>query len=519
MKMKTFLLWTTAAFCLPHGGAGQEMLKTESRVPPTWTEVKPLLELVATQRVEYRADLGLAILRQAHSVIPEADAMVFMEDLFASAHTARYQTRFIYAARNRETSSEAIEANSLRIEAADALAIQSKVVEQMLKDSPEIAAQRFSEIHPIPQRATCADPTVQDLSSYYEALQTLSADPKVVAFNAEPRAQFLLDRFREAVTPEQIVPLLIVRSRIDSGPEDGQAELQFAAANLDRMTASGRELDALDTTLSRALQSLTTYAERRHLSLMNLALVYRSFLVRSATTPACGGDPQTRKYTYVNFNTFRSRLNQEAQSVVSALPPADVRTPDQGAPALDPQVSTLAGLPRALQQRLPNANNFYDFRSPTPTTEDDASTALATLTQAGLPGGCDLCLFQTHIRLFEVLTRRQSSGSPIRTLLLAEVKYLSQNPIEEQDPAAFLSPLKSLIETSRASAASANPNPMFPPGDRSKGYALPELSAEPDVLRQQLLLSNDPIISTYMQFETLFHVFYSPTAFVGPAVP
>ena len=389
----------------------------------------------------------------------------------------------------------------------------------MLKYSTGIAAQRFADIQLIPQRATCADPTVQDLSSYYEALQTLSADPKVVSFSAEPRAQFLLDRFREAVTPEQIVPLLIVLSRIDPGPEDGQAELQFAAADLDKMTASGRELDALDITLNGALQSLATYAERRHLSLVNLAIAYRNFLIRSATTPSCSGDPHARKYTSVNFNIFRSRLGPEALSIVPSLTPSDVQSMDTGAAAIDPAVSTLAGLPQDLQQRLANTHTFSELKAPIPTTEEDASAALASITHGDDPEGCDLCLFQAHIRLFELLTSRQSSSGTLRKLLLAEVTYLSHNSIEQQNPAAFLAPVKSLIETSRATAAPANSNRMLPAGDRTKGYALPELSAESGLLREQLLLSDDPIISAYMQFETLFHVLYNPTTFVGPGIP
>ena len=124
MRSKAFPLWALTALCFAdHCAGGQQVLKTESPAPPAWTEIKPLLEHVSNLRVEYRADLGLSILRQAQSVIPRSDAINFMNSVFDSAHTARYQTSFFYAARDRDTSSEAIESNNLRIKTADALSI------------------------------------------------------------------------------------------------------------------------------------------------------------------------------------------------------------------------------------------------------------------------------------------------------------------------------------------------------------------------------------------------------------
>jgi hypothetical protein len=518
MRLKILPLWTLSTLFLALYASGQDRPITQPEASPSWSEIGPLLDRVSALPVEFSADLGLAILQQAKSTIPHPEAIDFLNRLFDSARTARYQTSFLYAGHNYATSSAATEAGSLRHQTADALSIQTRVVQQMLHDSPDLAAGRFADIQVTPKRATCADPTIQDLNSYYEALRALFADENVITFNGESRPMFLLDRVREAVTPEQIVPLLYALSSIDPDRENGRALFQIASSNLDAMTATGRELDALDMNLNVAMQRLGTYAQQRHVPLTGLAIAYRSFLVRSAATPTCEGDPHARKYTAINFNTVRRYLDQEGQTIVAVLIPDDVQTMDTGAAAIDPSVTVLEGLPQSLEQRLTRPPGVLDdVRPPPQTTEQDATAALATLTQQD-PQGCDLCLFQAHIRLFATLTARQPAGATLRKLLLAQVDYISQNSIEQKDPAAYLAALQTLIATSRPNPISASSKPLSPAGDRTHGYAIPELTAEAAALREHLLLSNDPVLSTYMRFEIMFHMLYKPVIFVSAPV-
>ncbi len=507
MRGKLVLLWTLSILCPARFVAGQQDVQAVRPIKPTWPELQPFLDRISTLRVEYRSDLGLSVIRQAHSVVPSAIAKNFLDDLFYSAHTASYQTAFIYAASNHEISSKALEADSLFMKRVDALSIQANVVEEMLRTSPEAAAQRFTEIRLSPQRATCADPLVQDLSPYYETLKVLFADLRVRTFGAEPRAQYLLDRFNESLTPEQIVPLLTVLPQIDLEPEDAQAALQIAANNLEHMNASARELTVLDRKLYVAVQYLSNYAERRQLSLTNLLVAYRTFLLANAMNHTCAGEPDTRKRTAENLNVFLSRLHsQGSESVISLISLEDAQIPDRGAPALDPRVFTFGELPATVNQLLADVSSLPKIQTSTPVTEEDVAAVMATLTKDNASTACELCLFQGYIRLFDGLIWQQPSGDLVRTLLSSEVKYLSKNSMEDQNPAAFLVPLKNLIETSRASSV---PPSSIPSGSRPTGGVMrrspaPKLSIEPTFLREHLLLSDDPIISVYMRYETMF---------------
>ena len=507
MKGKLVLLWTLSILCPARFVAGQQDVQAVRPVKPAWPELQPFLDQISTLRVEYRSDLGLSVIRQAHDAVPSAVAKNFLDDLFYSAHTASYQTGFIYAAYTSKTSSKAPEADSLFMKRVDALSIQSSVVEEMLRTSPDAAAQRFTEIRLSPQRATCADPLVQDLSSYYETLKVFSADSRVKTFGVQPRAQYLLDRFNEALTPEQIVPLLTVLPQLDLQQEDAQAALQIAANNLEHMNASARELTALGRKLYIAFQHLSNYAEQRQLSLTSLLVGYRTFLVANAMNHTCEGDPDTRKQTSENFNVFLPRLyHQESQSVISPISIEDIQTPDQGAPASDPRVLTFSELPATVKQLLADVSSLPKVQTSIPATEEDVAAAMAILSKDNVSTDCELCLFQGYIRLFDALIWQQPSGNLVRTLLSSEVKYLSKNSIEVQNPAAFLVPLKSLIETSRASSV---PPTSIPSGSRStegvvRRSSAPKLSIEPTFLREHLLLSDDPIISVYMRYETMF---------------
>lgn len=503
----TVLLCTLSILCAARFVAGQQKDRAAQPVEPTWIELQPLLDQLSVLRVEYRSDLGLSVLRHASDAVPSAITKNFLDDLFYSAHTASYQTGFIYAASNHEISSKALEAGSLFTNRVDALSIQSKVVEEMLRMSPEAAAQRFTEIHLNPQRATCADPLVEDLSSYYETLKVLFSDPRVITFGAEPRAQYLLDRFHEALTPEQIVPLLTVLPQLHLQQEDAQAALQIAANSLEQMDVSARELTALDRKLYIAIQYLSNYAETRQLSLTNLLIAYRTFLVENAMSHTCAGDPDTRKLTSENLNVFRSRLlYQGSQSVISPISLEDAQTPVQGAPALDPRVFTFGGLSPIVTQLQTDVSSLPQIETSTAPSEEDVAAAIATLTKHNTSADCKLCLFQGYIRLFDGLIRQQPPGNLVRTLLSSEVSYLSKNSTEEENPAAFLVPLKGLIENSRASSV---PSTSIPRGSRSTGGLMrrssaPNLSVEPTFLREQLLSSDDPIIAVYMRYEAIF---------------
>ncbi len=507
MRGKLVLLWTLSILCPARFVAGQQDVQAVRPVQPAWPELQSFLDQISTLRVEYRSDLGLSVIRQAHDAVPRGIARNFLDDLFYSAHTASYQTAFVYAASNHEISSKALEADSLFMKRVDALSIQANVVEEMLWTSPEAAAERFTEIRLSPQRATCADSLVQDLSPYYETLKLLFADLRVRTFGAEPRAQYLLDRFNEALTPEQIVPLLTVLPRLELEQEDFQAALQIAANNLEHMHASARELTVLNRKLYIAIQYLSSHADQSQLSLTNLLVAYRTFLVANAMSHTCAGDPDTRKLTSGNLNEFLSRLrSQGSVSVISPISIEDAPISDRGAPALDPRVFTFGELSATVNELLTDVNSLPKIQTSTPATEEEVAAAMATLTKDNVSTDCDFCVFQGYIRLFDGLIWQQPSGNLVRTLLSSEVKYLSKNSMEEKNPAAFLVPLKSLIETSRASSV---PPSSVLSGSRFTGSVMrrssaPKLSIEPTFLREQLLLSDDPIISVYMKYETMF---------------
>ncbi len=479
---------------------------------PTWKQVQPLLDRVSGMAPEYNADLGFAILDKGAKVIPDAAREAALDHIFTAAPSAHYATAFFYAG-NSSNSSAGAEVRALHSVPVDALSIQSKVVELTLKTSPELAGRRFADIVVTPRRSACSDPTVQDLTAYYHALQLLYADPKVDTIAGESRSVFLMERVRDARTPEQLAPLIIALHYIDPSPADSETAVGFLVANLDQTAATDREMRVLWVPFNSGLQLISTQLRRRGVSDAPLVAAYRRFAVRSLSSEACADSTDSCSNIINNFNSFLRRELPETQQMAAPLTAADLQSTSRGDSAVDPSIAPCDGLSPQFQQMLSGPTDIVEMLTPTHPAApapliDDIHTMIQYALTPSVDVTCPLCLFQSRELLLATAERKLPPGEGVQAVLIAEVHLLSQNPIEDQDPPALLDPLKRLITTSRP--VSAKDQARFNELTRKGGRAMPAPSPDAGTLQAELHNSSDAIIATYLAFEDLFQLQYAP---------
>jgi hypothetical protein len=101
------------------------------------------------------------------------------------------------------------------------------------------------------------------------------------------------------------------------------------------------------------------------------------------------------------------------------------------------------------------------------------------------------------------------AGQQLERAITAEIGYLSFNSVQRDNPTAWLSFLKDLVNISRKSTENGT---AVVTAEAKKGRLLVTGLPSPEavVIRDNLRRSSDPIISTYMLAEDLLRLPYRP---------
>jgi hypothetical protein len=481
---------------------------------PSQRELAALLDRVSNLPAEYKADIGFAIIDAAAAgSLSPAQKRALLNDIFHHAASARHPTMIVYAAGNRHRDPLShVEMSMLRMNRLDTLDIQTRVIERSLASMPQFTVHLFEEVKLAPTRASCKDPTVEDLSVFYALATKILNDKRISTISGQDKVRYLKALVSRTKAPAQIGPLANLITQVSLSPDQLQDVESIFVSSLSSITASDREMIAAehDSGLTQAVGALSDKLTQSGISSSPLLMAYRAFLVRGLTQESCSDNSPDRGVIAMHFNTLLQRKAEQ-----SFLSKAQLTPPLFGVAASDPLVLSnepiLAKIQRIRQTQ--SARLAEEYRSgKAGTLEPEPSDMVDVVNYAVSPNHfdyqCPACDFSEKGGIFTLLLFNLPPGSHLERAINAEVGYLSFNAMQKVDPVAWLAIFKELVNMSRK------------PNDEAKAY-LPSAakngggmtrwetpSQEAGEIRKSLRRSKDPIIATYMFADDLLHLPY-----------
>jgi hypothetical protein len=487
---------------------------------PSQKGLEALLNRVTGLPAEYKADLAFTIIDAAPSSLSSARRRALLDDVFHSADSAYYPYYEIDAAQHHKGTAPGLAhltSNFLQRLHSDTLEIQKRAIEHALPLTPQFANHLFEELNLREVRASCKEAAVEDVSAFYSIAAQIIGDERIKTVFKEDKPLYLQSLAAEMRIPAQIAPLatLITQASV-SAEQLSQIQTAFVSS-LGTITASDREMTAAETAghLTHTIELLSEKMAQSNVSSEPLLVTYRGFLLRGLTRERCADYSLDRGEMAKTFNALLPSTIPESADI-SPLSEAQLYPKSIGDTASDEIVPFNEQLaPQMKRISIAHQARFgEEYRLGQPGTVEPEPSDVEDVVKYALALGpsdstCSVCDFCSKSSILLTLVDLLPAGQQLERAITAEIGYLSFNSVQRDNPTAWLSFLKDLVNISRKSTENGT---AVVTAEAKKGRLLVTGLPSPEavVIRDNLRRSSDPIISTYMLAEDLLRLPYRP---------
>ena len=496
-------------------GVAQTASLPRVRPVPLENGISSLIDRISGLPPEYKADLGFGIVDANLSAFRAERKRALIEDIFDSAAGAHYPYMVIEAAgyKHHDTLSH-VTRNLLGRLRLSTLDIQTRAIDRALPSMPQLAKSLFEEMRPPEVRASCRDADVENVSAFYEIATKIVQDERIRNVFGQNKGLYVLGLATSVRIPAQIGPLgnLITRISLSTAQLD-QVGNAFVSS-LSGITASDREMTAAEegNGLTSVIGSLSLKLTHAGISSIPLLTAYRDFLVRNLAREACADYSLNRAEVAARFNTL---LPDRTQPDVTPLSEDELKPQKTGDAApfqlisFDPQVMKKVQRIRAVHEASVVEEWQMHRTAPTePETSDVEDVVKYAVSAVPKESDCPVCDFEAQAHVFGMLVDILPSGYELERAIGAEVNYLSFNPMESDDPVAWLWEFKHLLNISRKPKQTATKALIAETkkGSEMVPWGLP--NPEAGVIQNMLRGSTDQTISAYVLADDLLKTSY-----------
>lgn len=197
----------------------------------------------------------------------------------------------------------------------DQLSLKSRIVLNMAVLNPKLAIRFFQSIPPPhPGVASCEDPSVPDVSIYYQALEKVLE--LFQTHGIEGTGVNLLLELEQVVgastSPIQLAPLILLLQHAHENEDNLSLLLASLAARIERFPVDDRSLSAAGPAAIAAMASLVNLTQHREGTINPVLLSFRAYLLRSFQGMRCGDnlaqEQQSIPQLYASFNSLLANL-------------------------------------------------------------------------------------------------------------------------------------------------------------------------------------------------------------------
>lgn len=484
-----------------------------SRRSPSEQSLKLLLDRISGLPVEYKADLGFSVIDASASSLSPARERALLDDIFHSAGGAHYPYMLVDAAASPgvDTLSH-VTTNMLSMLQLDTLDIQMRAVKRALKSTPRFATHLWEEVNLDEVRTSCKQGTVEDVSEFYKTAAIIVQDQRIKTVFKGDKVSYVQSLASGMRIPAQIAPIanLIAQMRI-SPVQLEQVETAFVSS-LDVITASDREMTAAEEGggVTNAIKLLSAKLTKSNISSEPLLMAFRRFLLRSLTSERCADHSLDRAEMAQRFNALLPSRMSEGLLSASELNPKSIgqKASYEVIPFSDELLPQFQRIRAAHEARFAEEYRLGQPGTiePEPSDVDDVVKYAVQLEPSGAE--CSVCDFHAKGGFFMMLVDSLPPGHQLERAIHAEVDYLSFNPIQKDDPIAWLTLFRQLLTASRkpTKKATAALTAQAKAGSGMTPWGLP--SPEATTIRDGLRGASDPIIATYLSADDLLHLPY-----------
>ena len=506
------LLGTTAA------ALAQTKSKTTSRsVRPD--QVRLLSERIASLPVEFRADLTFAALHDIPEAFSPTTRQRMLVDLFLAAPQAHYPSAILDGSfHNMSVQSQM--ALNLSISHLDTLDIQVRAV-SMVRERSESTAWDMAQKIILPRHnSDCSDYGVADMRSYYKLLRVLINGQDAKAWRgAHSRELYVLNLIDSVSDVAALLALTKSLGGLDIDQSEMATILAKLAAKFAEMSASDREMSGVEAEglLTDAIGSLARRARSKELDPMSLINQYGVFLRNNLRGKACSDYSLDRDNEVRRYNSLVKEFSADPDHLGTYLSVSEIKPNGLGGSAryelismpdsIKQQMAAIAQVFIANQQlRYGSGDNLHVIQ-PEPQDVSDVLSALRGMSNAETNSA--LVNFENKQSILTNLIEMLPEGPSFREVVDQQMFFLNLNPVEEDNPPAWLRPFKQLIAISRHSDPSSDAVLRSEAAKGEGQIMLP--SRESTYIRATLArYSGDQIISTYVAYERIVKPPYVP---------
>ncbi len=506
------LLGTTAA------ALAQPKSKTTSRsVRPD--QVRLLSERIASLPVEFRADLTFAALHDIPEAFSPTTRQRMLVDLFLAAPQAHYPSAILDGSfHNMSVQSQM--ALNLSISHLDTLDIQVRAV-SMVRERSESTAWDMAQKIILPRHnSDCSDYGVADMRSYYKLLRVLINGQDAKAWRgAHSRELYVLNLIDSVSDVAALLALTKSLGGLDIDQSEMATILAKLAAKFAEMSASDREMSGVEAEglLTDAIGALARRARSKKLDPMSLINQYGVFLRNNLRGKACSDYSLDRDNEVRRYNSLVKEFSADPDHLGTYLSVSEIKPNGLGGSAryelismpdsIKQQMAAIAQVFIANQQLRYGSGDNLHMIQPEPQDVSDVLSALRGMSNAETNSA--LVNFENKQSILTNLIEMLPEGPSFREVVDQQMFFLNLNPVEEDNPPAWLRPFKQLIAISRHSDPSSDAVLRSEAAKGEGQIMLP--SRESTYIRATLArYSGDQIISTYVAYERIVKPPYVP---------
>jgi hypothetical protein len=510
-------MWPILAVCLsalfanPIMAATQEFNSAKPSAIPPQASVASLLDDLGGIRAEYKADIGLNVLEVNWDRIEPGKRLGALTAIFDSAPQMQQKADELYAA-NLPMSLAGNDAGLLHQMKIDTLDVQSRAVRLLLGESTRKAADFFTQIVLPTRRAACADPLVDNLSSYYETLAQLMGDNRIQTIGGQPKVFFFLSVVRAANNLERIAPLIAVMGKLNLTDDDLRVAVGYLTQNIQSADASDREEVALSRSLLSGMSQLLGRMKAAQIPSAQLLNALHTSLIANLSKSYCSDESANRPAIASSFNALPMPGSPDSPKPID---PAELRAFTSAGSAVNPVIAEDLSAVAPAFRRIVEAHEARQAANMDTATagtiEPDSSDVDQLLRFALSPvdgnSDCPLCQLVAHGEMFGNLHNFLPTGHLLESWVNGEVDFLTASPLEEEDPPTYMMILKTLIYFSRPQSPESR---RYLAEQVAKGQRPQYPLEEPGFVHKQLRAASDPVIRAYMKYEDLFRPEFVP---------
>ena len=455
--------------------------------------------------VEYRADLMLSVLEAQPEWLKSKEIQSLLVDLYAAAPQAVHGYMLTLAVENgREDTIE----SRLSVDARqhlDALSIRLRVIKLIGQVKPRMTYDLLSETKLMPPAADCNSALAATLTDFYAVFLAQQKNwLRSSGVGSEQTKDLLLGQISSLSAPQGLAPLAALLTSLSADKDDLEEFATAYTAAEYRIAASDRDLGVMvngvmgnNEKLVEHVDQFATRLQHQKIDPQNLLQGLRAFLI-SSTRTTCKDSLVQRAALVSAFNNVVAHHAIQDRAILlkdtdlnsdRILGAAIVHGSDPPATA-DPYVRALG-----YQQRTSSPREISEWQT--------ASADLLSFTEhLNDDQGCGTCLFYKKFLLYYMLFDGSPEGASKTAAFRSAAQFMANTPVKQTDPLVWIAQIKVLINYSRH------------PDDKQleKIAAVRALGVIPvrvpvsegQVIIEEMLNSQDPVMQDYALYERLF---------------